>query len=98
MGEQFLSEIDLAARWAMSSKTLTRWRGQRRGPPFVKLGGAVRYAMSDVLEFERNGLRKPVPRSLPMLDEQAPDQPVRLLTIRDVAAELRFGPEGGDRQ
>jgi hypothetical protein len=36
MNEQFLSEIDLAARWAMSSKILTRWRTIRRGPPFVK--------------------------------------------------------------
>ena len=58
MSEQFLSEVDLAARWAMSSKTLTRWRTVRRGPPFVKLGKVVRYAMSDILEFERNGLRK----------------------------------------
>ncbi|GMV54270.1 MAG: hypothetical protein AMXMBFR6_00750 [Betaproteobacteria bacterium] len=81
----------------MNSKTLTRWRTIRRGPPFVKLGKTVRYAMSDVLEFERNGLRKPVLRLLPTPDdEQAPDQPVRLLTIRDVAAELRFGPEGDD--
>ena len=97
MSIQFLSEVDLAARWAMSSKTLTRWRTIRRGPPFVKLGKTVRYAMSDVLEFERNGLRKPVLRLLPTPDdEQAPDQPVRLLTIRDVAAELRFGPEGDD--
>lgn len=60
MSEQFLSEVDLAARWAMSSKTLTRWRGKRRGPPFVKLGKTIRYAMSDVLEFERHGLRKPL--------------------------------------
>jgi len=97
MQEEFLSEVDLAARWAMSSKTLTRWRTIRRGPPFVKLGKTVRYAMSDVLEFECNGLRKPVLRLLPTPDdEQAPDQPVRLLTIRDVAAELGFGPEGDD--
>ncbi len=42
MSEQFLSEVDLAARWAMCSKTLTRWRGQWRGPPFV--GWTVQYA------------------------------------------------------
>lgn len=80
----------------MSSKTLMKWRGLRRGPPFVKLGKTVRYAMSDVLEFERNGLRKPVLRLLPRPDAQVPDQPIRLLTIHDVAAELRFGPEGDD--
>ena len=27
MSEQFLSEVDLAARWAMCSKILTHWRG-----------------------------------------------------------------------
>ena len=88
MTEQFLSEVDLAARWAMSSKTLTRWRTIRRGPPFVKLGKTVRYAMSDVLEFERHGLRKPLPRQV------APDEPtqpdiIQNLTVRDVVAVLR---------
>ena len=92
MSEQFLSEVDLAARWAMSSKTLTGWRVQRRGPPFVKLGKTVRYAMSDVLEFERNGLRKPVPR------RAAPDEPstpeiIQNMTVRDVVAGLRAGRE-----
>jgi hypothetical protein len=88
MTEQFLSEVDLAARWAMSSKTLTRWRTIWRGPPFVKLGKTVRYAMSDVLEFERHGLRKPLPRHV------APDEPttpevIQNLTVRDVVAVLR---------
>lgn len=78
MQEEFLSEVDLAARWAMSSKTLTRWRGIRRGPPFVKLGKTVRYAMSDILEFERNGLRKPIPQPQPRLVEQVPDHQDRL--------------------
>ena len=91
MPDEFLTEQELAARWKMSAKTLTRWRTIRRGPPFLKLGQTVRYAMSDVLEFERQGLRKPVPRNLPTLDERAPDQPARLLTIKDVVAGLRLG-------
>lgn len=89
MSEQFLSEVDLAARWAMSSKTLTRWRGKRRGPPFVRLGGAaVRYAMSDVLEFERHGLRKPLPRQVAP-NEPTPPEVIQNLTVRDVVAVLR---------
>lgn len=76
----------------MSSKTLTGWRVQRRGPPFVKLGKMVRYAMSDILEFERNGLRRPVPR------QAAPDEPstpevIQSMTVRDVVAGLRAGGE-----
>lgn len=100
MNELFLSEQDLAARWAMSSKTLTRWRCDRRGPPFVKLGKMVRYAMSDVLEFERNGLRKSVPRPQPQPApiDQAPEKTVRLLTIRDVAAELLTRRMNDDRR
>ncbi len=88
MSEQFLSEVDLAARWAMSSKTLTRWRGKRCGPPFVKLGGAVRYAMSDVLEFERTGLRNPLARQVAP-DEPTPPEVIQNLTVRDVVAVLR---------
>ncbi len=88
MTEQFLSEVDLAARWAMSSKTLTRWRTIRRGPPFVKLGKTVRYAMSDVLEFERHGLRKPLPRQVAP-DEPTPPDVIQNLTVRDVVAVLR---------
>lgn len=98
MQEEFLSEQELATRWALHSKTLTHWRCIRRGPPFVKLGKTVGYAMKDVLEFERDGLCKPVPRLLPKPDEQAPDQPTRLLTIRDFAAELQSRPMGDDGQ
>ena len=88
MSEQFLSEVDLAIRWAMSSKTLTRWRGKRRGPPFVKLGKTIRYAMSDVLEFERHGLRKPLPKQAAP-DEPPPPEVIQNLTVRDVVAVLR---------
>ena len=90
MNQEFLSEVDLAVRWAMSSKTLTRWRGIRRGPPFVKLGKTVRYAMSDVLEFERNGMRKPAPK-LATPDVLAPPEVIQNLTVRDVVARLNAG-------
>ena len=88
MNQEFLSELDLAARWAMSSKTLTRWRSVRRGPPFVKLGKMVRYAMSDVLEFERNGLRKPLPK--PVLEVPVPQDNGPQLTVRDVVSGLNL--------
>ena len=97
MNQEFLSEQDLATRWAMSSRTLTHWRCIRRGPPFVKLGKTVRYAMSDVLEFERHGLRKHAPRTVPEastepeLQESGPQ-----LTVRDVVVSLNLGDCDGD--
>lgn len=47
-----LSERDLAARWCMSRRTLQRLRAQRRGPPWLILGGTVRYRVDDILEYE----------------------------------------------
>jgi hypothetical protein len=48
-----LDQHDLAARWRMSVRTLERWRSQRQGPPFLKLGGRIVYALSDVEAFEQ---------------------------------------------
>lgn len=96
MQEEFLSTKDVAARWKISTQSLNRWRLLLCGPPYVQLGKAVRYKISDILEFERNGLRKPISRPQPTLGEQQPDQPTRLLMIRDVVADLHSGPLGND--
>ncbi len=52
----------------------------------------MRYAISDVLEFERHGLCKPLPRQV------APDEPstpevIQNMTVRDVVAGLRADEE-----
>jgi predicted DNA-binding transcriptional regulator AlpA len=52
-----LTTAELAERWKMSKVTLTTWRQERRGPKFVKLGGAVRYPESEVVKFERGALQ-----------------------------------------
>jgi len=48
-----LDQHDLAARWRMSVRTLERWRSQRQGPPFLRLGGRIAYALSDIEAFEQ---------------------------------------------
>lgn len=53
MDDEFLTEADLAARWRMARGTLRNQRSQKRGAGFVKIGGAVRYPMSEVLRHER---------------------------------------------
>ncbi len=47
-----LSEADLASRWAMSPKTLQRWRMEGRGPHYLKLGKRVSYPLNAVLAYE----------------------------------------------
>ena len=47
-----LTEADLASRWAMSPKTLQRWRMEGRGPNYLKLGKRVSYPLNAVIAFE----------------------------------------------
>ena len=58
MRETCLNQIELAARWKISPRTLERWRWTGEGPRFMKLGGRVIYRVDDVEEFERQELRE----------------------------------------
>lgn len=54
----FLTTEELAARWRCDKHTLSNARHTGRGLPFIKLPtGAVRYALSDVLQAEIDGRR-----------------------------------------
>jgi hypothetical protein len=49
----YLQQTELADRWRLSPRTLERWRWLKTGPSYVKLGGRVVYAVSDVEAYER---------------------------------------------
>jgi predicted DNA-binding transcriptional regulator AlpA len=51
VSEALVSEREAAARLGLSVKTLRRWRWLRQGPPWVKVGAAVRYAPGDISAF-----------------------------------------------
>ena len=49
--DEFLSS-DYMAEWLLLTvNTLEKWRVRGEGPPFVKVGGRVRYRRSDVLAW-----------------------------------------------
>lgn len=48
----FLTEAELANRWNVSVKLLQKWRWRSGGPRYCKFGSAVRYAVSEIEEFE----------------------------------------------
>lgn len=55
--QELLTSQELARRWNVSLKKLEadRWRGT--SPiPFLRIGTAVRYRLSDVLAFEETSL------------------------------------------
>lgn len=52
IGTVFLTQRELEARWKLSGRTLERWRAEDHGPPWVIIGGSIRYLFSEIEEFE----------------------------------------------
>lgn len=52
-----INQMELAARWRISHRTLERWRWTGEGPKFVKLGGRVVYRLSEVEEYKQAMIR-----------------------------------------
>lgn len=51
-----IRETDAAAYLGLAPKTLARWRWRGdRGPAYVKLGSAVRYALADLDAYIAGG-------------------------------------------
>ena len=46
--QSFLNEQEVAKRLNVSVATLRRWRLEKRGPMFVKVGSLVRYRPEDL--------------------------------------------------
>ena len=59
MSFHHLNQIELARRWRVSPRTLERWRWQRQGPCFLKIGGRVAYRVADIEAFEAAQRRAP---------------------------------------
>jgi predicted DNA-binding transcriptional regulator AlpA len=47
-GEELLSDVQIAQETGLNRRTLQKWRGQGKGPAFVKLEGLVRYRRRDL--------------------------------------------------
>jgi len=54
MSVTHLNQVELAARWKISPRTLERWRWTGEGPAFIKIGGRVVYRLEDVEDYEAN--------------------------------------------
>lgn len=56
--ETLLFESDVSDLLKLSISWVQKARGQGIGPKFIKVGGAVRYRLSDVQEFLEERVRK----------------------------------------
>lgn len=92
----YLNEVQVAQRWGMSRKTLQRWRAERKGPSFLKIGGAVRYRLCDVETFEQTQFTKcdgvrPGNAKLRGREDQPQEVIPLYRTLRDALAEPGSG-------
>ncbi len=96
MSPAFLTQIELAARWRISPRTLERWRWAGDGPRFIKIGGLVRYRLEDVDDFEAEQLRQITGTPQPELAaSKRIASPVREHHKKSACAELRTVPVNG---
>jgi hypothetical protein len=57
-----LDQRELAKRWAMSPRTLERWRWSGDGPRFIKVGGRRVYRLEDIEAYEAERLHESTQR------------------------------------
>jgi len=50
---EFLTDVQLAARWHMHRQTLISWRAAGTGPPFVRINKRVLYPLAGVEQYEQ---------------------------------------------
>lgn len=55
----YMTPEELAEQLGKSLITLARWRSQRRGPPFIKVGLTVRYEREAVAKWLKSLAMKP---------------------------------------
>lgn len=49
--DKLLDEKAAALALHLQPRTLTRWRWGGKGPPYIKVCGAIRYSVSDLEDF-----------------------------------------------
>jgi hypothetical protein len=54
------TEVGAAKQMKLSVRTLQAWRSHKVGPPFVRVGRAIRYRQSDLVMWLRSNTVQPV--------------------------------------
>lgn len=52
METRHITPFQLARRWGIDPKTLQNWRYKGTGPPYLKLGGHIRYRQDEIEAYE----------------------------------------------
>jgi hypothetical protein len=63
MPRRLVSTKELSEIWGTPQSTLRYWRSAELGPPYVKLGGRIKYKLADVELYVRTNKRMPSVRA-----------------------------------
>ncbi len=63
LSRQLVSTKELSEIWGVPESTLRYWRSGETGPPYVKLGGRIKYDLADVERYVRANKRMPSVRA-----------------------------------
>ncbi len=63
LSRQLVSTKELSSIWGVPESTLRYWRSAETGPPYVKLGGRIKYDLADVERYVRANKRMPSVRA-----------------------------------
>lgn len=63
VSRQLISTKELSELWNIPESTLRYWRCAGTGPPYVKLGGRIKYDLVDVERYVRANKRMPSVRA-----------------------------------
>lgn len=72
MQEKHLSQQQVADRWSVSPRTLEKWRWDKIGPRYLKIGNRVVYRIADIEEYEKSCLRETLQREKAASNQEAP--------------------------
>ena len=62
--DAILTEVEIADFLKLSTRTLQAWRVKKDGPPFIRVGRAIRYRLRDVVRWiEARTVAPPTNRS-----------------------------------
>jgi predicted flap endonuclease-1-like 5' DNA nuclease len=81
LDNRYLTSIEAAARLRVSPNTLANWRSQKNGPPYLKIGGRIRYASTDLESWLSRACRQAEPQ---------PGAGIEINTVREDDSFLKF--------
>jgi len=59
--KKYLTVNETAKRLSLSLASLAKRRQERKAPPFYKFGRSIRYALTDIEEYEQQARREASP-------------------------------------